>query len=129
MVRFAGYEEEPERHALDLSYLRRLWPFARPYRGAFGLALLILAVSFVLEGQTIIFEGSATDPDEGELSGDALIWTSSIEGEIGTGTTFERADLSPGTHIITLLAIDSQGAIGAAAVLITIIALVPGPGI
>ena len=49
MARFQGYQDDPAQHTLDLSYLRRLWPFARPYRGAFATALLILAVSFVLE--------------------------------------------------------------------------------
>ena len=33
---------------LDWSHLRRLWPFARPYRGAFVLALLILLASWGL---------------------------------------------------------------------------------
>jgi len=35
--------------ALDVAHLRRLWPFVRPYRKSFGLALLILLVSFSVE--------------------------------------------------------------------------------
>jgi ATP-binding cassette subfamily B protein len=49
MVRFQGYREDPEVAGMDLSYLRRLWPFVRPYRGAFALCLAILIVSFGLE--------------------------------------------------------------------------------
>ena len=49
MVRFRGYQEDPDTAALELAYLRRLWPFVRPYRWAFALCLLILLVSFGLE--------------------------------------------------------------------------------
>ncbi len=50
----------------------------------------------------------------------SLIWTSSIDGEIGTGTSFSRSDLSVGTHTITLTVTDSQGATGTDSVSITI---------
>ena len=49
MVEFQGYREDPDATALDLSLLRRLWPYVRPYRGAFAISLAILLVSFVLE--------------------------------------------------------------------------------
>jgi hypothetical protein len=57
-------------------------------------------------GQEITFAGSATDLQDGQLSGDSLIWTSSIDGEIGRGTEFTRS-LSEGTHTITLTATNS----------------------
>jgi len=31
-----------------------------------------------------------------------LIWTSSIDGQIGTGKSFTKSDLSSGDHVITL---------------------------
>ena len=46
MVRFQGYHEDVDRRGLDLSYLRRLWPFVRPYRRPFAVCLAILVVSF-----------------------------------------------------------------------------------
>ena len=49
MVRFRGHEEEREYHALDLTLLKRIWPFVYPYRRAFGLCFLSLFVSFGLE--------------------------------------------------------------------------------
>ena len=49
MRRFQTHDEESEQHSMDLALLRRLWPFARPYRTAFGLCLLSLLVSFCLE--------------------------------------------------------------------------------
>ena len=57
----------------------------------------------------VSFQGSATDPEDGTLSGGALVWTSSVNGQIGTGTEFSRSDLSSGPHAITLTATDSDG--------------------
>jgi hypothetical protein len=72
------------------------------------------------EGATITFSGSATDPEDGDLTGSALVWTSSRDGQIGTGTSFTRNDLSEGTHTITLTATDSDGGSGTADVTITV---------
>lgn len=41
-------DDAPERPP-SLAILRQLWPFARPYKSAFGACLLILLVSFALE--------------------------------------------------------------------------------
>lgn len=60
-------------------------------------------------GETITFTGSATDPLNGALQGESLVWTSSIEGEIGSGNDFSRDDLSLGSHTITLTATNSIG--------------------
>ncbi len=49
MVRFRGYDDEPATPKLDLSYLKGLWPFVRPYRRGFATGLGILFVSFLLE--------------------------------------------------------------------------------
>jgi hypothetical protein len=53
------------------------------------------------------FIGKAIDPQEGELPGNKLTWTSSIDGVLGTGKMFDKT-LKVGTHKITLEAIDSQ---------------------
>jgi alpha-tubulin suppressor-like RCC1 family protein len=71
-----------------------------------------------LAGASILFTGSASDPEDGALSGDALLWTSDRDGQIGTGTSFSRTDLSLGTHLITLSATDSQGLSGSTSVTI-----------
>lgn len=60
-------------------------------------------------GQTITFQGSADDPEDGPLSGGSLVWTSNVDGQIGTGTSFSRSDLSEGMHTVVLVATDSDG--------------------
>jgi hypothetical protein len=64
------------------------------------------------EGENIIFSGTGTDVEDGQLNDDALVWTSSIDGPIGTGPTLITSALTPGDHDITLSATDSNGATG-----------------
>ena len=37
------------------------------------------------EGSQVNFMGTGTDPEEGELQGAMLVWTSDKDGQIGTG--------------------------------------------
>ncbi len=71
------------------------------------------------EGDTITLAGSGTDPEDGSLSGASLVWTSNLDGQIGTGAIVAWDDPSEGNHIITLTAFDSQGSTGTATVTIT----------
>ena len=71
------------------------------------------------EEDVITFKGSAIDPEDGPLTGASLVWTSSRDGEIGIGEFFTRT-LSAGTHIITLTATDSHGAVGTYSVVIRV---------
>ncbi len=72
------------------------------------------------QGASVSFSGSGQDPEDGALTGGSLVWTSSIDGQIGTGASFSTSSLSVGTHTITLKATDSQGANGTATRTITI---------
>ncbi|MFW6089465.1 MAG: Ig-like domain-containing protein [Gemmatimonadota bacterium] len=72
------------------------------------------------EFQSITFQGSASDAEDGSLTGSSLVWTSSIDGSIGTGTSFTRNDLTPGTHDITLTATDGDGRTGSESVALTV---------
>ena len=58
-------------------------------------------------GATILFEGTAIDKEDGELTA-SLVWTSSIDGQIGTGGSFSTI-LSDGNHTITAEVTDSGG--------------------
>ena len=59
------------------------------------------------EGVSITFTGSATDTQDGNLTG-SLQWTSSLDGALGTGGSLTRS-LSAGTHLITASVTDSGG--------------------
>ena len=73
-------------------------------------------------GETVTFSGSATDPEDGTLTGSALVWTSNVEfgQQIGTGESFSRDDLGAGHHRIVLTATDSDGATDTDTVEITV---------
>jgi len=77
------------------------------------------------QGSPVAFQGGATDAEEGALSGTALVWTSSRDGQLGTGGSFTRSDLSVGAHLVTLTATDSEGASGSVAVTISVDAAPP----
>ncbi|MFP4306556.1 MAG: hypothetical protein ACLFQQ_04990 [Desulfococcaceae bacterium] len=66
-------------------------------------------------GNTVVFSGLAEDPEDGSLTGESLVWRSSIDGDLGTGQTITvptlgagLVRLSEGRHRITLTASDSQ---------------------
>ena len=82
--------------------------------------------SFV-QGSSVSFAGSGNDPETGALTGASLVWTSNINGQIGTGTSFSSTTLSVGTHTITLTATDPQSATGTATRTIVITAPVNQP--
>lgn len=60
----------------------------------------------------IPFVGVGTDPQDGDLSGGSLVWTSSLLGApFGTGKTF-NAKLPAGLQVITLTVTDSNSNTG-----------------
>ena len=61
----------------------------------------------IVSGATIDFAGTASDPEDGDLTAD-LLWTSNIVGQIGTGGSFSTT-LSDGNHTITASVTDSGG--------------------
>jgi hypothetical protein len=68
----------------------------------------------------VTFEGNATDVEDGPLSGSSLEWSSSVDGPIGTGSSFQAVlSAAPNPcehgdvyHTVTLKATDSSGNIG-----------------
>lgn len=69
---------------------------------------------------TVTFRGTASDPEEGELTGESLVWSSDLDGRLGTGQQVERSDLTIGAHEITLTATDSLGASDSKTITVTI---------
>jgi hypothetical protein len=60
------------------------------------------------EGQTVTLSGSASDPDEGDLSG-SIAWSSDLDGSLGSGASVSTSSLSAGTHRITASVVDGAG--------------------
>ena len=54
------------------------------------------------QGQQVVFYGRIGDASE-------AIWTSSIDGEIGTGSSIYTSELSPGTHTVAMELVDPVG--------------------
>ncbi len=69
-------------------------------------------------GAAIAFEGTASDPEDGDLSS-SLDWVSNLDGSIGTAGSFSTT-LSDGNHTITASVADSGGATGSASISITV---------
>jgi len=69
-------------------------------------------------GATITFQGTANDTEDGDLTA-SLVWTSNIDGQIGTGGSFSTT-LSDGTHTITASVTDSGAATATDEVIITV---------
>jgi subtilisin family serine protease len=63
------------------------------------------------EGDTIVFVGSAADGEDGDLSA-SIVWTSNLDGAIGSGASFATAALSVGTHVVTASVTDSGNLTG-----------------
>ena len=70
-------------------------------------------------GTSVSFSGSASDPEDGNLSG-GLSWSSSLDGSIGSGASFSTSGLSVGSHTITASVTDSGGLSDSAQVSITV---------
>ncbi len=71
-------------------------------------------------GENITFTGSAKDSKGNDVANSSLLWSSDIDGAMGTGTTITSKILSKGQHTITLTAKDSKGNSGSAFIIITI---------
>jgi hypothetical protein len=67
-------------------------------------------------GRRITISGAAQDAEDRNVPQDAMTWSSSIDGRLGTGPEVITRGLSAGTHTITLEARDTAGAIGSASI-------------
>lgn len=63
--------------------------------------------STVSEGTSITFTATASDTEDGDLTG-SVAWASDVDGALGTGPSVE-AVLSVGTHTVTAAVTDSHG--------------------
>lgn len=73
----------------------------------------------VVEGRPVTFSGTAEDAEDGTLSS-TIRWSSSIDGELGTGATLNVSTLSLGTHTITASSTDTDNVTGGATINLTV---------
>lgn len=62
--------------------------------------------------QALVLVGEGFDTEDGDLQGASLVWTSSLQGVLGSGASRSSSGLVRGEHTITLTARDSRGAEG-----------------
>jgi hypothetical protein len=72
-----------------------------------------------VSGDAISFNGTASDPEDGDLTAN-LLWSSDLDGPIGSGGSFTLSTLSLGTHMITATVTDSEGDISSDQISITV---------
>ena len=90
-----------------------------PVNNAPAVSITSPANGFTFDsGTSILFEGSASDTEDGDLTA-SLAWTSSIDGPIGAGGSYWTT-LSDGNHMITAEVTDSGGATRSASISITV---------
>ncbi|MCP4661392.1 MAG: hypothetical protein GY856_38810 [bacterium] len=75
--------------------------------------------SAYFEGDLVSFAGAASDPEDGDLS-TSILWSSDLDGPLGTGSSLEVSTLSIGTHRITAAVTDSDAFQGSDQILILI---------
>ncbi|MCB1055396.1 MAG: hypothetical protein KDD11_07765 [Acidobacteria bacterium] len=71
-------------------------------------------------GLPAVLRGSATDRESGQLTGDALVWRSDLDGVLGTGE-LTTVRLSAGRHRISLTATDPGGGSASAEVVVDVV--------
>lgn len=59
-------------------------------------------------GANVVLHGNGYDLEDRRKEGSALVWTSNLDGFLGTGRIATVSDLSVGTHVITLAVTDSS---------------------
>lgn len=83
-------------------------------------------IAFPADGKTfqrpeaVLLLGRGFDPEDGELRGPALVWSSDRDGVLGSGNHIVTPDLSHGPHVITLTVTDRDGATASASVDISV---------
>jgi hypothetical protein len=84
-------------------------PFNMQLRPPTGAITSPTSGASIPEGNLAWLQAMVIDPEDGFLDGDAIEWTSSRDGALGTGASLHVYDLSQGSHTISMVATDSDG--------------------
>src|SRR5882724_775280 len=108
--------QDPDVNHEGLVYVANIAP---PYNSPPAVAITAPAMAAILlSGSAATFTGTATDAESGDCTA-SLIWTSSVDGQFGTGGSCSKV-LSVGTHTITAKVTDPTGKTGQATITITV---------
>src|SRR6266566_6301522 len=109
--------QDPDGNREGLVYVANIAP---PYNSPPAVVITAPGTGSTLpSGSAATFTGTATDAESGDCTA-SLTWTSSIDGQIGTGRSCSKV-LSAGTHTITAKVTDSGGKAGSAKITITVV--------
>jgi hypothetical protein len=104
-------EEQTRRMRCTLENFRVDLPFSGTVNAAPSVSISAPSNgTSVVDGTPLTFTASASDPEDGNLSG-SISWSSSRDGALGTGASV-GATLSVGSHTITASVTDSGGKSG-----------------
>ncbi len=65
--------------------------------------------SIFILNDTVTFETIATDAEDGIFADNSILWSSDVDGDLGSGSTFTTSLLSRAEHLIIATVIDSDG--------------------
>ncbi len=74
------------------------------------------------QGANVSFTGTATDAEDGNISG-SITWSSSLDGSLGSGASVSTSSLSVGSHTIAAAVTDSGGLSNSDSIQVTINAI------
>jgi uncharacterized protein YjiK len=102
----------------------KVYELTLPYGAVENQAPLVTITSPIPDSthstlSTVTFTGTALDTKDGDLTS-AMVWISTLDGEIGRGNSFSTADLTEGTHLVTATVTDSEGKEGSASVTVIV---------
>lgn len=82
------------------------------------------------KGSPVILHSSGWDLEDRALTGASVVWTSDLDGFLGTGRLFTADDLSVGTHTLTVTVTDSSNQTDSDTTVVTILDRpLPGAGV
>jgi probable HAF family extracellular repeat protein len=102
-------------------------PFLVPNKPPSASIISPAANAIYATGQAVPLQAEGTDLEDGRLPDSAFAWSSSRDGQLGTGALFHARSLSVGQHILTLSVTDTQGLVTRQTVNVTIIGDVAMP--
>ena len=113
--------QDPDGNREGLVYVASLAP---PYNSPPTVVITTPATGSTVSSSSVTtFTGAATDPETGDCTA-YLTWTSSLDGQIGTGGSCSKT-LSVGNHTITASVTDTSGKTGTASISISVVSAPP----